>query len=127
MNGAFVAALPVYDFPEVAAANNAIWGAIAAKLRARGNPAPERLAHEEDLPALWRNPHLLFAQTCGYPLIKDLRDSVVLIATPEYSFAGCAGALHRNFIICRAIELRRSLKAFRGAVAAVNVSTATAA
>ena len=52
--------------------------------------------------------------------MKDLRDIVALIATPEYAFAGCDGAQHRSFVVCRAADSRRSLGSFRGAVAAVN-------
>ena len=38
--GALVAALPMYDLPEIAAANDALWASIAASLRARGVEAP---------------------------------------------------------------------------------------
>ncbi len=115
-----VAALPMYDLPEIAAANDALWASIAASLRAQGVEAPERLARGGDLAVLWRNPGLLLGQTCGYPYAKDLRDAVVLIATPEYSFAGCDGAWRRSFVVCAVRDERRDLGAFRGAVAAVN-------
>ena len=118
--GALVAALPMYDLPEIAAANDALWRSIAASLRAQGVEAPERLDRGSDPAALWRNPTLLFAQTCGYPYVKALRDAVVLVATPEYSFAGCDGAWRRSFVVCAARDPRRNLEAFRGAVAAVN-------
>jgi ABC-type phosphate/phosphonate transport system substrate-binding protein len=52
--------------------------------------------------------------------MKDLRGAVVLVATPEYAFAGCDGAWRCSFIVCRSRDPRRSLEAFRGAVAAVN-------
>jgi ABC-type phosphate/phosphonate transport system substrate-binding protein len=118
--GAPVAALPMYDGPQIAAANDALWASIAAHLRAHGVEAPERLARDRNFPALWRNPRLLFGQTCGYPYMKDLRGAVVLVATPEYAFAGCDGAWRCSFIVCRSRDPRRSLEAFRGAVAAVN-------
>ena len=118
--GAPIAALPMYDLPEIASANDALWAGIAASLSAQGIEAPEKLVRDVDLPALWLSPNLLFAQTCGYPYVKDLRDSVTLIATPEYAFAGCEGAQHRSFVVRRAADSRRSLETFRGAVAAVN-------
>jgi ABC-type phosphate/phosphonate transport system substrate-binding protein len=118
--GAPVAALPMYDLPEIAAANDSLWASIAASLRKQGVAAPERLARGGDLAALWRTPGLLFSQTCGYPYAKALRDAVVLIATPEYSFAGCEGAWRRSFVVCAARDERRDLGAFRGAIAAVN-------
>jgi ABC-type phosphate/phosphonate transport system substrate-binding protein len=49
-----------------------------------------------------------------------LRDSAVLIATPEYSFPGCEGASHRSFIIRGLDDPRRALGEFRRAVAALN-------
>jgi ABC-type phosphate/phosphonate transport system substrate-binding protein len=49
-----------------------------------------------------------------------LRDSVTLIATPEYSFPGCDGPVHRSFVIRRLSDPRRALGEFRGASAALN-------
>ena len=120
--GALIAALPMYDGAGTAEANDAIWAAIAVRLRERGVAAPERLTRGGDLASLWRSPNLLFGQTCGYPYVKDLRDSVALIATPEYDFPGCDGASHRSFVVCRANDRRLSLESFRGGVAAVNGS-----
>jgi ABC-type phosphate/phosphonate transport system substrate-binding protein len=118
--GALIAALPMYDGPGTAPANDAIWAAIAVGLCDRGVAAPERLTRGGDPASLWRSPGLVFGQTCGYPYIKELRDSVVLIATPEYDFPGCEGVAHRSFLVRRAGDPRRSLAAFRGGVAAVN-------
>jgi ABC-type phosphate/phosphonate transport system substrate-binding protein len=118
--GALIAALPMYDGPGTARANDAIWAAIAARLRERGVAAPERLKRGGDLAPLWRSPNLVFGQTCGYPYVKDLRDSVALIATPEYDFPGCDGVSHRSFLVRQAGDPRRSLEAFRGGVAALN-------
>ena len=118
--GAPIAALPMYDGPGTAQANDAIWAAIAVRLRERGVAAPERLTRGGDLASLWRSPSLVFGQTCGYPFVKDLRDSVALIATPEYDFPGCDGVAHRSFLVRGAGDPRRSLEAFRGGVAALN-------
>ena len=118
--GALIAALPMYDGPGTAQPNDAIWAAIAARLRERGVAAPERLTRGGDLASLWRSPNLVFGQTCGYPYVKDLRDSIALIATPEYDFSGCDGVAHRSFLVRRAGDPRRSLEAFRGGVAGLN-------
>ena len=120
IDGAPIAALPMYDGLGTAHANDAIWAAIAGRLRERGVAAPERLTRDGDLPALWRNPNLVFGQTCGYPFVKDLRNSVALIATPEYDFPGCDGVAHRSFLVSQAGDRRGSLEAFRGGVAALN-------
>jgi ABC-type phosphate/phosphonate transport system substrate-binding protein len=118
--GALIAALPMYDDPGTAEANDAIWAAIAASLRQRGVAAPANLTRGGDLAAQWRSPSLVFGQTCGYPYAKDLRDAVRLIATPEYGFPGCEGIGHRSFLVRGAGDPRRRLDAFRGGVAAIN-------
>ncbi len=41
--GAPVAALPMYDFPEISEANDALWRRIASALRAKGVEAPAAL------------------------------------------------------------------------------------
>lgn len=115
-----VAALPMYDFREISAANDALWGRIARGLRGRGVNAPTDLTRGRDLMDLWRDPGLIFAQTCGYPFMTALQDCAVLVATPGYAFPGCDGADHCSFIVCSTQDPRRELAAFRGAVAAVN-------
>src|ERR1700729_163177 len=115
-----IAILPMYAFPWTAAANDALWAAISARLAEAGVRAPTQLTRDGDLAALWRDPGLIFGQTCGYPYVTGLKDKVTLIAAPEYSFPGCEGASHRSFIIRRASDSRNSLSEFRGAVAALN-------
>ena len=88
--------------------------------RRAGVQAPPRLTRAGDLAELWRHPGLIFDQTCGYPYVTGLKDTVTLVAAPEYSFPGCEGASHRSFIIRRATDSRGGLSEFRGAIAALN-------
>jgi ABC-type phosphate/phosphonate transport system substrate-binding protein len=115
-----IAILPMYDFPWTAAANDALWASMSTRLGEAGVRAPVRLTRGGDLAVLWRDPGLIFGQTCGYPYMTELSDSATLIATPEYSFPGCEGASHRSFIIRRLGDPRRALGEFRGASAALN-------
>ena len=115
-----IASLPMYDFPWTAAANDALWASISARLAEAGVRAPPRLTRDGDLAVLWRNPGLIFGQTCGYPYVTGLKRTAALIAAPEYSFPGCDGASHRSYIIRRATNSRRALNEFRGAIAALN-------
>jgi ABC-type phosphate/phosphonate transport system substrate-binding protein len=115
-----IAVLPMYDFPWTAAANDALWAAISARLAEAGVQSPTRLTRGGELAVLWRHPALIFGQTCGYPYASGLKDAVTLIAAPEYSFPGCEGASHRSFIIRRVDDPRCVLNEFRGAVAALN-------
>ena len=84
--GATVAAVPMYDCPEIAAANDALWRRVRVGLQARGVEGPERLTRGGDLAAMWLNPGLVFGQTCGYPLVTTLRDAVALGAAPSIRF-----------------------------------------
>ncbi len=95
--GALIAALPMYDFPGIAAANDAMWAAIAVGLCDEGSRRRRGSTRGGDPAALWRDPGLVFGQTCGYPYVKELGDAVVLIATPEYGFPGCEGARPPEF------------------------------
>ncbi|MGE0499953.1 MAG: PhnD/SsuA/transferrin family substrate-binding protein [Rhizobiaceae bacterium] len=94
----FIAALPMYDWPEVRDEVDAQWATIREGLRQQGIDAPDRLTRRNaDMPAvpegvrdaagnliapdpatlppdelhfptLWRHPKLLFAQTCWGPM-----------------------------------------------------------
>lgn len=116
-----VAALPMYDLPELQAANDALWRAVAERLAASGaDEVPLRLTRGADLETLWTSPALLLAQTCGYPLTKGLAARVQLVATPRYRAQGCEGPFRRSAIVVRAHEPAAQLSELRGARAAMN-------
>ncbi|TKT80036.1 PhnD/SsuA/transferrin family substrate-binding protein [Aquamicrobium sp. LC103] len=111
----FIAALPMYDWPERREEVDAEWRAIRDRLRGQGIAAPERLTRrnadmpsvpggirdaggaliapdpatlpsdELDLPTLWRHPGLLFAQACWGPLEAGLSGHVRVLGQPDYS------------------------------------------
>ncbi len=120
MGAEFVAALPMYDFPWTADAQDALWRALAGRLRQAGIAAPPALTRARPLEGIWRDPRLLFGQTCGYPYVTSLADRVTLIATPSYDFEGCEGAYHCSLIIARREDGRGALHEFRGVRAALN-------
>ena len=120
MSGTSIAVLPMYDFPWIAGANDALWAAISARLAKAGVQSPKALTRRPDPIAQWRNPGLIFGQACGYPYVTGLKNAVTLIAAPEYAFPGCDGAAHRSFLVCRARDPRRALGEFRGSTAALN-------
>jgi ABC-type phosphate/phosphonate transport system substrate-binding protein len=115
-----IAILPMYDFPWTARANDALWASMSARLADAGVQTPTTLTRGPQLAAQWRDPGLIFGQTCGYPYVTGLKDAVTLIAAPEYAFRGCEGAAHRSFIIRRASDPSRDLVEFRGTRAAIN-------
>ncbi len=116
-----IAALPMYNLPSLRWAQDAFWQVLAEALRAEGfEKVPERLSRPDDLAAFWRAPELLFAQTCGYPLMTMLAAQVRLIATPLYDAPGCEGHLYCSHIIARAEDRESDLAAFLGRRAVIN-------
>jgi ABC-type phosphate/phosphonate transport system substrate-binding protein len=115
-----IAALPMYDPPELQAANDALWAAIAARLESDGLDTPQRLTRGLPLEGVWSDPGLLLAQTCGYPLMTTLRDRVCVVATPRYGAPGCDGPFHRSAVVVRQNDLAASLADLRGRRYALN-------
>jgi len=111
----------MYDLPELEAVNDALWAALAERLRAKGvDDVPDGLTRSAPLEAIWTAPQLLLAQTCGYPLATSLGERVRVVATPRYGAPGCDGALYRSAVVVRASDPARHLADLRGRRAAVN-------
>jgi ABC-type phosphate/phosphonate transport system substrate-binding protein len=118
------ASLPMYDLPELRDANDALWLAIASRLRSRGVPAPLSLTRgERALEAAWTSPRLLLSQTCGYPLMATPLYKVELVATPAYRAPGCDGPFHRSAVVVRAGSAASTLADLKGLRCAVNTPT----
>jgi ABC-type phosphate/phosphonate transport system substrate-binding protein len=81
---------------------------------------PDRLRRGVDPRETWASPQLLFAQTCGFPLMHEFGGRLALIATPRYAVGGCEGPTYRSRIVVRSDDPRERLPDFRGAVAAIN-------
>jgi ABC-type phosphate/phosphonate transport system substrate-binding protein len=109
-----VAALPMYDWPEVRGEVDAQWGQLRDAFRQKGIDAPQAIARRNgDLPPvpggihdaqgaliapdpstlppgeldyhkLWLHPELLFAQTCWGPMELGLSSHVQVIGQPSY-------------------------------------------
>jgi len=115
-----IAALPMYDFPELAGAHDALWSALRAELLAAGVPAPARLTRSLGHFDAWRDPRLLLGQACEYPLAKRFARSVRKVATPIYTAAGCTGASYRSAIVVRVDDPAAGLADLRGRRCVVN-------
>ncbi|WP_048647925.1 phosphate/phosphite/phosphonate ABC transporter substrate-binding protein [Nitratireductor soli] len=99
-----IAALPMYDWPERRAEVDAEWHRLRDALHAGGIDAPAELTRPcNDLFAVWRDPRLLFAQTCWGPMQTGLQDHVQLVGQPDYSDCeGGKGAFYSSVILMRA-------------------------
>lgn len=116
-----VAALSMYDLPELFEANDRLWAAIAERLRAAGiSDVPARLTRDLEPEAVWRAPGLLLAQACGYPYMKALRPHAALVATPRYDAPGCEGPFHRSAVVVRRSQQAAGLQDMRGSRLALN-------
>ncbi|CDX51836.1 conserved hypothetical protein [Mesorhizobium plurifarium] len=110
----FVAALPMYDWPEARGEVDAQWARLRDAFRQRGIDAPETIvrsngelppvpggildgaakliapdpatlpADELDFHELWLSPALLFGQTCWGPMELGLGRHVQVVAQPNY-------------------------------------------
>jgi ABC-type phosphate/phosphonate transport system substrate-binding protein len=117
-----VASLPMYDWPEIAWANDVLWAAIAARLTRRGIRAPPALNRSRKTDAVWRDPTLLLSQTCGYPFATRLRGMVKLVGTPTYDALGCDGPFYSSIVVVRTDEPADRLAELAGRRVAFNSS-----
>jgi ABC-type phosphate/phosphonate transport system substrate-binding protein len=115
------AALPMYDFPHLTAAHDALWSAIAARLLALGvDGVPPGLTRHRNHVDTWRDPQLLLGQACEYPLAKRFGEAVRLVATPRYAAPGCEAATYRSAILVRLDDPAVALADLRGRRCVVN-------
>lgn len=102
----------MYDWPEFRDATDAFWQGFAKHAEVQCE-----LDRKTNYVELWRNPNLMFSQTCGYPFTHDFRGLLNYIATPHYAADGCAGADYCSIIFARD---QKSLPDFYGCNAAIN-------
>ncbi|MCG8693091.1 MAG: PhnD/SsuA/transferrin family substrate-binding protein [Minwuiales bacterium] len=116
-----VVSLPMYDLPEIREATDAWWSGLAGHIRNAGvDEVPARLNRAETAQDTWRDPALLFSQTCGYPLTHEFRDTLGLVATPAYRAPGCSGADYCSYLVVRDNAAAGSIADLYGSAAAVN-------
>jgi ABC-type phosphate/phosphonate transport system substrate-binding protein len=115
------ASLPMYDLPEVRAAQDALWAGLARHLAREGiADVPAALACEEQAAALWRRPDLLLSQCCGYDLVNGQAGALRPLATPCYDAPGCAGPSYRSLVVAAEESPAGNLEDLRGGVCAIN-------
>ena len=119
--GGSIAVLPMYDYPELEAAHDALWSALAVCLSAAGvHDVPSHLTRDIGHLDAWRHPHLLLGQACEYPLATTLFGHARLVATPRYTVPGCDGGLYRSAVVVRLDSRFESLEDLRDRRCVVN-------
>ncbi len=115
-----LAALPMYDWPELRPATDRFWAGVRDGLRRAGVAAPEGLTRGIGLMAGWTDRGLVLGQACGLPFVSELRGRVTLVGAGDYGIEGCPPGWYRSAVVVRADDPRATLAAFRGARLAVN-------
>ena len=116
-----IAALPMYDRPELRAETDRYWALIREELAARGIAAPGELRRGDvELMPHWEDPDLILSQTCGFPFRARLHGQVALVGTPDFGNEGCPAGYYRSILIAAADDPRDGLAAFDGARIAYN-------
>lgn len=111
-----IASLPMYDRPETAAANDALWQGLRAAL----GEGPEHLTRDGDVWDHWLSPDLLLSQTCGYPYRARLHGHVTLVGSPVLDLPDCPPGLYYSVFVARADDPRADPQEFATARLAYN-------
>jgi len=115
------ASLPMYDLPELRAAHDALWAALANNLRRAGiRDVPARLSHGQPVMELWQDPDLLISQCCGFDLIARFKDRLRPVATPNFSAPGCFGENYSSAIVVAETCPYSDVRDMAGTIAAIN-------
>ena len=97
------------------------WTALAGLLRLKGvRNVPTDLIWTEDLLPHWKRPDLLLSQTCGYPLVTQLKEQVQVLGTFLYRAPGCQGITCRSQVVVRQADATNPLQNFAGRTVAYN-------
>jgi len=118
---AAIASLPMYNLPEMRAANARFWEALRGLLLEAGlRDAPETLIVERGPVPPCLESELLFSQTCGYPLETVFKGQAIRLGAPVYNAPGCDGPTHCAFFVVRAESPAKSVADLRGCVFLLN-------
>ncbi len=99
-----IAALPMYDRPENAAAHDALWSLVRDGLRARGVEAPDTLDRETNYMDGWARPDLVLGQMCNLPWRARFRNKVTVIGASDYGLEGDPAGHYHSVIVVRTGE-----------------------
>ncbi|MEA3185059.1 MAG: hypothetical protein QOJ74_1536 [Ilumatobacteraceae bacterium] len=90
-----VASMAMYPFPQLRPAYDRLWEAVRRQLPFEAPLLEWQLAAE----VACRRPDLLLGQTCGWPLITELRSSVQVVGTFDCDVEGGRDATYCSVII----------------------------
>lgn len=115
-----MAGLPMYDWPEVHDAINALWSAISARLGVAGVEAPVSPWRPVDAADLWSHPDLLVGETCGAQVAGEYRGRFEVLGVLDHAVDGCRPGYYRSVVVVRDDDPAVGLADLRGRTAVVN-------
>ncbi|WP_343116814.1 phosphate/phosphite/phosphonate ABC transporter substrate-binding protein [Ostreiculturibacter nitratireducens] len=99
-----IAALPMYDWPEVQDVWDRFWALIRDGFREEGIDAPDTLDREVGMWEAWESPDLLLGQTCGLPYRTRLHGKVAVLGTPDFGLPDAPGGYYYSQVVTRIDE-----------------------
>ena len=115
------ASLPMYNLPEMRAANARFWEALRGLLLEAGlRDVPADLEFERRPVPDRIGPAVLFTQTCGYPLETVFAGQTIRLGAPCYGVPGCDGPTHRALFVVPQASPAQALADLKGSVFLLN-------
>jgi ABC-type phosphate/phosphonate transport system substrate-binding protein len=115
------ASLPMYNLPEMRAANARFWQALRGLLLEAGlADVPESLTFERPPVPDRIGAETLFTQTCGYPLETVFKGQAIRLGAPICEAPGCDGPTHRAFFVVPAASPAHDIADLKGSVFLLN-------
>jgi ABC-type phosphate/phosphonate transport system substrate-binding protein len=94
------ASLPMYNLPEMRAANATFWDAMRHELARQGvDDVPATLEFDRKPVPAEIERDTLFTQVCGYPLQTIYKGQAALLGAPVYAVEHCDGPTHAGIFI----------------------------
>lgn len=97
-----VAALGMYDLAGLEQETDALWAALRSALADHGIEAPAALTRDQAGDAVWRDPHLVLAQTCGLPLVTGRAGDATVLGAFDAGLEGCPPGYYNSVIVVHA-------------------------
>ena len=113
INSQIIAELGFYPFDDIAWAYDKLWIATAD----RCSWLPRKLARNTDPTKLWRSENQFVSQTCGWPLVTQLGETVRVVGAFRQTTPESASHFYRSVVVGRVDGTPFD---FQGSVAAVN-------
>ena len=98
---------------------DALWSSIHCALKHQGMTSPEMLDREQTPEVAWLSPSLLLSQTCGLPLVQELRGRVAVLGRFCFEGQQPSGDYH-SVIIARDTTTAENIDSLRGQRIAIN-------